>query len=57
MPRKCSGIELPMMEKLQEQGIHSYDQVVKGLEAIGETAYFHTPKNKVIITGLCAQFE
>ncbi|KAF2431165.1 hypothetical protein EJ08DRAFT_696835 [Tothia fuscella] len=47
---KCGGIEMPVMEQFQKRGIKKYDQVLKELEAIGEPAYFYTPKHKVIIS-------
>jgi hypothetical protein len=54
---KCGGIEMPIMEKFQKRGVQSYNHVLEELKAMGETAHFYTPKNRVIITGWCAYFE
>jgi hypothetical protein len=53
---KCGGIEMPIMEQFQKRGVKTYGEVLKELKAIGETPYFYTPNNKVIINCWCTPF-
>lgn len=43
---------MPIAEHFQKRGIciQKYDQVLKELQAIGEPAFFYTPRHRVIIS-------
>ncbi|KAF1922510.1 uncharacterized protein M421DRAFT_355284 [Didymella exigua CBS 183.55] len=43
------GIDLPMLAKLQEKGINTYDHAVKELRDLNEELYFYTPSHRVTV--------
>lgn len=48
---QCGGMGLPMLAKLQEKGIGSYDKAVEELKSMNEELYFYTPRYTVTVRG------
>lgn len=49
--QQLGGIELPMLAKLQEKGINSYEEAVQYLKDTNEELYFYTPRHRVTVKG------
>jgi hypothetical protein len=50
--QQLGGIELPMLSKLQEKGINSYDKAAQELKDTNEELYFYTPQHRVTVKGI-----
>lgn len=43
---------MPMLEKLEKKGVHTFDKAAREIRAMTEELYFYTPKNRITVTGL-----